>query len=467
MEIIFISNLALIFFPFEKLTRKLGSLCISVVLTGGLLLTVRMGFVDLVVFDFLKPNSHWGAFTIDNFSALFVFLTCFLVYVCVLLMEPHTYNYTLYLGAFLLLEIMLTHTFSSINLLSFYVTFETTLVPMFVIILVWGSRQRKLHAMYMFFFYTIAGSIMLLFGIFVFFLFSGSLLMSFASHLELEIIDFTYIVWICFFVGFAFKVPVVPFHTWLPEAHVEAPTAGSIILAGLLLKVGTFGLLRFLFPALNVLNFDWQPFVFTLAVFSIFYASIVALRQLDIKKIIAYSSIAHMGFVVSGLFTLTYFGLIGSYFTMLSHGIVASSLFFLVGVVYERYGTRNLLYFGGLSSAMPIYAFFFFFFVLANIGFPFTSNFIGELFILIGVLSTNLFIGLLQTFSIILAPVYSMWMFNRMFFGDVSANLLGFADLNTIELYILLLFFFFMFLWGLNPTAVTAFTEPALFKLLI
>lgn len=183
---------------------------------------------------------------------------------------------------------------------------------------------------------------------------------------------------------------------------------GSMILAGLLLKVGTFGMLRFMFPGLNLLNYAAQKFVFVIAIFSIFYASFIAIRQIDVKKIVAYSSVAHMGFVVLGLFSLTYFGLLGSYFTMISHGVVASALFFLVGVVYERYKSRNLLYYGGLVTVMPIYSFFFFLFVLANIAFPFTSNFIGELFILLGTVSVNLFVGIFALFSIVLPPVYSV-----------------------------------------------------------
>lgn len=181
-----------------------------------------------------------------------------------------------------------------------------------------------------------------------------------------------------------------------------------MILAGLLLKIGTFGMLRFMFPSLNSLNYSFQDFVSTVALLSVFYASLVAIRQIDVKKIIAYSSIAHMGFVVIGLFSMTYFGVLGSYFTMISHGLVASALFFLVGVAYDRYKTRNLLYFGGLFTVMPVFAFVFFVFALANIGFPFTSNFIGELFVILGVTSTNLFTGLLGLFSIVLPPVYTL-----------------------------------------------------------
>lgn len=253
----------------------------------------------------------------------------------------------------------------------------------------------------------------------------------------------------------------------MPEAHVEAPTTGSIILAGLLLKVGTFGMLRFMFPLLNNANNDFRPVVYATALFSVYYASFIAIRQQDLKKIIAYSSVAHMGFVVAGLFSMTYFGLLGSIFTMLSHGIVASALFYLVGVVYERYKTRNVLYYGGVINFMPIFGAIFFFFMLANIGFPFTSNFIGEFLILGGVLSTNLFIGVLSVFSIVLPPVYSIWVYNRVFYGNVSRFTHGFSDFNTTEFVGVLLLFIPMIVLGVKPGLVLEILEPKLLQFLV
>ena len=240
-----------------------------------------------------------------------------------------------------------------------------------------------------------------------------------------------------------------------------------MILAGLLLKIGTFGMLRFMFPGLNTYNYTLSGFVFGLCIFSIFYASLAAIRQIDLKKIIAYSSVAHMGFVVAGLFSLTFFGFIGSIFTMISHGIVASALFFLVGVVYSRYKTRNLLYYGGLANLMPVYSIIFFFFVLANIGFPFSSNFIGELFILIGVTSVNLFSGLCCLFSVVLAPIYTVWLYNRLFYGPVSCHLSGFADLNVLEFYICAVLTFLMVLGGVAPQIVTHYLEAEYYKTVI
>jgi NADH-quinone oxidoreductase subunit M len=466
-ELIFMSNFALIFLPLRKLTKKTGTLLFVVVLTGCLLLTLRLGAENLWSIDFLNRNLSGSIFIIDYLGAFLGVLTFFLTFVCVSFLTRRTFNGAFYLLVFLVLELFLFHTFASVNMLVFYVMFETTLIPMFLLILLWGSRQRKLHAMYMFFFYTVVGSILLFSGILFTFLMSGSFLMSFVTHLELELSFFAAGVWIFFFLGFAFKVPVAPFHTWLPEAHVEAPTVGSIILAGLLLKIGTFGMLRFMFPWLNGFSYEYQPIVFVLGIFSIFYASLIAIRQIDMKKIIAYSSVAHMAFVVMGLFSLTYFGFVGSYYTMLSHGIVASALFFLVGVLYDRYKTRNLLYLGGLVLVMPIFAFVFFIFSLANIGFPFTSNFIGELFIILGVISKNLFAGLWSLFSVVLPPLYTMWMYNRIFYGNLSKNIVGFSDLNVLEFYVSFIMLALTLLLGVNPHALTFYVELSFVKLMV
>ncbi|MCB1712335.1 MAG: NADH-quinone oxidoreductase subunit M [Candidatus Riesia sp.] len=211
-----------------------------------------------------------------------------------------------------------------------------------------------------------------------------------------------------FFFGFATKIPLVPLHTWLPEAHVEAPTPGSMILAGLLLKIGTFGMLRFMFPLLIEVNIFCRPFAFLMALISIYHASFIALRQVDFKKIIAYSSISHMGFVILGLFSMNLYGLLGSLFIMFSHGIVASTLFFLVGILYDRYKVRNILYYGGLTNVMPIFVVVFFFFILANLSFPGTSNFVGELIVLFGLIEINFFTTILSTFSIIFTAIYSI-----------------------------------------------------------
>lgn len=330
--------------------------------------------------------------------------------------------------------ISLFHAFTSLNLIIFFIFFEISLVPMILFILIWGSRQRKIHAMYVFFFYTVVGSIFLLFGILYLYLITNTLFIPNLSYIRLPE-GFQYLLFVIFFIGFGIKVPIVPLHTWLPEAHVEAPTIGSIILAGLLLKIGTFGMLRFIFPFLNSASFAFQPFVFTISLVSIYHASLIAIRQFDLKKAIAYSSVAHMGIVILGLFSFNIYGFLGSIFIMFSHGIVASALFFLIGVIYDRYKSRNIFDYSGLAQIMPVYSFFFFFFTLSNLSFPGTSNFVGEFVTLIGLTEINYFVSFLTTLSIILTSIYSIWIFNRVFFGNIELRLIGFSDINTFEFY--------------------------------
>lgn len=359
-------------------------------------------FLSYVIFGF--PI----VFVLDNLSLSFVFLTTLTILICILTVYKNpTYNSSLYYLLLWTLQFSLIHTFTSLNLLSFYVFFELTLVPMFLIIVIWGSRQRKIHAGYLFFFYTAIGSIFLLLGILLLYYYTNTLFIPnlFIINLDLEK---QLLLWVLFFLGFAIKVPIVPFHTWLPEAHVEAPTTGSIILAALLLKIGTFGMLRFMFPILNSATNTFKPFVFMISILSIYHASIIALRQVDLKKLIAYSSVAHMGFVTLGLFSLNIYGFVGSLYIMISHGIVAGALFFLVGVLYDRYGSRNILDYGGLASTMPLFATTFFFFTLANLSFPGSSNFIGELFVLLGLCEIEMLTTILATLSIIFTSSYSI-----------------------------------------------------------
>lgn len=361
------------------------------------------------IFNIAEYNKLLGVFSLDRLSGFFVVVSGVLNYICVSIYNAKNYNQLVYLLVFLFLCFFLVHTFITINMLTFYVMFETTMVPMVMLIILWGARQRKLHAMYMFFFYTIFGSVFLLLGLLGVFFLSGSLLVNSVNCIEFGIFSSeVYLLWLSLLLGFGCKVPIVPMHTWLPEAHVEAPTVGSIILAGLLLKVGTFGLLRFMFPSFNAVSYLFQSLIFMLSLFGLYYTSLIATRQLDMKKIIAYSSIAHMGFVILGLFSITFFGFLGAYFTMLSHGIVAPSLFFLIGVLYERYGSRIILNYGGLVATMPLYSTVFFLLILANMALPLTSNFVGEFFILLGLYTVNLFAGVVAAFSVVLVPIYSL-----------------------------------------------------------
>lgn len=256
---------------------------------------------------------------------------------------------------------------------------------------------------------------------------------------------------IFFFITFATKIPVIPLHIWLPEAHVEAPTIGSIILASILLKLGGFGCIRYLIPLFPYANNFFLPFIFTIGICSVIYASLITIRQIDLKRIIAYSSIAHMNMVILGLFTNNYFGLDGSIYLMIGHGIVSSALFFLVGILYDRYHSRLLRYYSGLITVMPVCGIYFLIFLLGNIGFPGTSNFIGEILILLGVFFKNPFMCFCLGFGIVLSAIYSIWLFNRLFFGTLQIKYnLFFFDINKTEFYILNILVVFMLALGLN-----------------
>jgi len=282
-----------------------------------------------------------------------------------------------------------------------------------------------------------------------------------------------YKLWFCFFIPFAIKIPMFPFHIWLPEAHVEAPTVGSMILASLLLKLGSYGFLRFTLPLFPLGSLYYNPLVYSLAVLSVVYASLVTIRQIDLKRIIAYSSIAHMNLIVLGLFSYTQQGIDGAVYLMLSHGIVSTALFFCVGVLYDRHHTRLLKYYGGLAQVMPIYAMFFFFFTLANMGFPGTSNFIGELLILVGIFEKNSTIMFLSGTGIVLSAIYSIWLYNRIIFGSLKLqyfsykSLRNFKDLTYMEKFILSSLTVQMFMLGLHSNVITELTKTPVSMILL
>lgn len=389
---------------------------------------------------------------VDGVSLLFICLTTFLLPICLF-----TYNFIYaertkeYFIAFLVLESLLVSVFSVFNLLLFYMFFESVLIPMFLIIGIWGSRHRKIYAAYQLVLYTIFGSIFFLIGIFVLYYAVGSL-----DYYVLKVTQLSFnrqlLLWFCFFMGFAVKVPMVPFHIWLPEAHVEAPTAGSVILAGILLKLGTFGFLRYSIPLFPQGTLYFIPLVYVLSIFAIVYTSLTTLRQIDLKKIIAYSSVAHMGFVTIGLFSLTSSALEGSIFLMLSHGFISSALFLCVGVVYDRYKTRIYKYYSNLVLTMPLFAMFFLFFSLANLSFPGTSSFIGEFFILLGVFQLNSFIASIAAVGTILGAAYVIWLYNRVVFGISKIYYLGlFSDMSIREIYTLFPLFFCAITIGVFP----------------
>jgi proton-translocating NADH-quinone oxidoreductase chain M len=365
-------------------------------------------------------------------------------------MKKIKYRYKEFIFLMFLLQLQLYFVFSVADFFFFYIFFESVLIPMFLIIGVWGSRQRKTHATFMFFFYTFIGSLFMLFGLFIIY-----------SHLHttniLTIMTYSFsenrekILWILFFIAFCIKVPMFPFHIWLPEAHVEAPTIGSVLSAGVLLKLGTYGLVRFCILLFPYATYYYMPLIYTLCILAIIYGSCTTIRQIDLKKIIAYASIAHMNYVILGILASTNYGLAGSIFLMISHGFVSAGLFFLVGFLYDRYKTRLLLYYGGLMYFMPKFSFYFILFTLANISFPGTSNFIGEFLILLSLFDDNFFISLCATLAIILGAIYSIWLCNRLLFGIKNNHILTYSDLSKSEFYIMNFLSFFVIFMGLYP----------------
>ena len=384
---------------------------------------------------FWLPNLNLNlTLGIDGISLFFVLLTTLLIPICILASWT-SINYKLkeYLISFLILEFLLIGTFCVLDLLLFYIFFESVLIPMFLIVGIWGSRERKTLAAYYFFLYTLLGSVLMLLSILYIYYQVGTtdyeVLLTFSfSEIEQKFL------WFTFFVAFAAKVPMVPVHLWLPEAHVEAPTAGSVLLAGVLLKLGTYGFIRFSIPLLPKASFYFTPLVYTIAVVGIIYTSFTAIRQSDFKRIIAYTSIAHMNLVMLGIFSFNVIGIEGAIFQSLSHGFVASALFLVIGVVYERYHTRLVKYYGGLASVMPLYIAIFLFFTMANIAFPGTSSFIGEFLILAGSFKCNTSVTFLGATGVVIGACYSLWLFNRIAFGNVKIQYTKkFIDLNKRE----------------------------------
>jgi proton-translocating NADH-quinone oxidoreductase chain M len=436
-----IGIILLLFIPSkqEKLLKlvALNSACLS--FTGSLILwgffQKSIGSFQFVLNFFWLPLLNLNiSLGIDGISLFFILLTTLLIPLCLLASwNSVSFNLKEFLIAFLFLDFLLIASFCALDLLIFYILFESTLIPMFLIIGVWGSRERKVLASYYFFIYTLFGSVLMLLSILYIIYSAGT-----TNYEILVVRSFTKIeqnfMWFTFFLAFASKVPMLPVHLWLPEAHVEAPTAGSVILAGVLLKLGTYGFIRFTLPIFPEACFYFTPFVYTIAAVGIIYTSFTAIRQTDFKRIIAYTSIAHMNLVILGIFSYNVIGIEGAIFQSLSHGFVASGLFLVIGIVYDRYRTRIIQYYGGLSIVMPIYIIIFLFFTLANISFPGTSSFVGEFLILVGSFKVNTTITFLGATGVIIGGVYSLWLFNRIAYGNLKTQYtLQFIDLSPRE----------------------------------
>jgi len=371
---------------------------------------------------------------VDGISMLFVLLTTLLMPICILASwENITERVKEYMIAFLVMETMMVGMFSALDIIVFYIFFEGTLLPMFLIIGVWGG-PRRVYSAFKFFLYTLAGSVLMLLAIMSMYFAAGTTDIPALMAYRFPPIMQTWL-WLAFFASFAVKVPMWPFHTWLPDAHVEAPTAGSVILAGVLLKFGAYGFLRFSLPMFPDATVQFTPLIFTLSVVAVVYTSLVALAQEDMKKLIAYSSVAHMGFVTAGTFTLTLQGIEGAIYQMLSHGVVSAALFLIVGVVYDRIHSRNIEDYGGLVHRMPAYSIAFMIFMLASVGLPGTGGFVGEFLVLVGVFQVNTWVAALSATGVILSAVYMLYMYRRVIFGKLTKeSLQDIKDLSPREI---------------------------------
>ncbi|KGM35424.1 NADH-quinone oxidoreductase subunit M [Inquilinus limosus] len=401
----------------------------TTLVTFALTVAIWLGFDPSVVgfqmeekvawFPDLNIAYHMG---VDGISVLFVVLSAFLMPICILASWESIHSRVKeYMVSFLILETMMIGMFCALDYVLFYVFFEGVLIPMFVIIGIWGSGERRIYAAFKLFLFTLLGSVLMLVALLAMYVQAGT-----TDIPTLLATDFGYDMqvwlWLAMFASFAVKVPMWPVHTWLPDAHVEAPTAGSVILAGVLLKMGGYGFLRFSIPMLPEATALLTPLVYGLSIVAVIYTSLVALAQEDMKKMIAYSSIAHMGFVTAGMFSLTQQGVEGSIFQMLSHGVVSSALFLCVGVVYDRLHTREIARYGGLATNMPKYAVFFMIMLLGSVGLPATSGFVGEFMIMLGLFQVNTWVATLVATGLILGATYMLLLYRKVIFGEITRD---------------------------------------------
>ena len=375
---------------------------------------------------------------IDGISILFIVLTTLITPLCIISVNQ-SINTKLkeFLIAILVMESLMIGVFCSLDLVIFYLFFEGGLIPMFLIIGIWGGT-RRVYSAFKFFLFTLLGSVLMLVAIISIYWITGTTDIVELNNLGVDV-KYQNLLWLAFFSSFAVKTPMWPFHTWLPDAHVEAPTAGSVLLAAILLKMAGYGFIRFSIGLFPIASENFVPLIYTLSLIAIVYTSLVALMQDDMKKLIAYSSVAHMGFVTLGIFTMTQQGLEGSIVQMISHGLVSAALFLCVGVVYDRMHSRLIITYGGLVSVMPKYAILFMVFTLAAVGLPGTSGFVGEFLILMGVFQKSFLVAAIASLGVILGAAYMLWLYKRVIFGElINKDLLKMLDLNKSEIFILI-----------------------------
>ena len=388
---------------------------------------------------------------VDGISILFIILTTFITPICIIsCINSVKDRVREFLIAILILETFMIGVFCSLDLVIFYLFFEAGLIPMFLIIGVWGGPKR-VYSAFKFFLYTLLGSVLMLVAIIVIYWLTGTTDITLIQEIKIPK-DYQNLLWLAFFSSFAVKTPMWPVHTWLPDAHVEAPTAGSVLLAAILLKMAGYGFLRFSIPLFPLASEFFTPLVYTLSIIAIIYTSLVALMQDDMKKLIAYSSVAHMGYVTLGIFTFTKQGIEGSIFQMISHGLISAALFLCVGVVYDRLHSRMINTYGGLVNYLPKYSFLFIVFALAALGLPGTTGFLGEFLVLVGVFKTNYIAAMFATIGVVLGAAYILWLTKRVIFGKTNNDeIKSLKDINNLELIMLVSLAFLVIFFGIFP----------------
>ncbi len=410
----------------------------------------------VITVSLLLPLKVQYSMQVTYLSVLLVELTALLISICIVVSwvsikhRLREFLITLFVVEFFLFQVFLVD-----DILLFYFFYECVVLPVFFLIIVWGSRERRITAAFEFFFFTFLGSILMLVAILFLYHTCGSTSMIVLRETMCNINEERLIfIWLALFLAFAVKAPMVPVHSWLPEAHVEAPTAGSVLLAGILLKMGLYGMYKFLIVPLPELSRYFFPLVVTVAVFSLIYISLIILVQIDLKKIIAYASIAHMNFVIIGLFTCDPLAISGALYLLLVHGVISSGLFICVGILYDRYKTRVIHYYSGLDRVMPGFSVFFFVLILGNFGFPFTGSFVSEFLLLLGTADTSPSVVIFMSVNILLGAVYSIWLFVRIMFGNLNKQITEYCDLNRREAMVLILLAGLTVVSGLNPALV-------------
>ena len=407
-------------------------------------------------FQFLEEKSWINDFIkfklgVDGISILFIVLTTLITPICIIsCINSVKVRVKEFLIAILILETLMIGVFCSLDLVVFYLFFEAGLIPMFLIIGVWGG-DRRVYSAFKFFLFTLLGSVLMLVAIIVIYWITGTTDVTEIYKIQIPK-EYQNILWLAFFSSFAVKMPMWPVHTWLPDAHVEAPTAGSVILAAILLKMAGYGFLRFSIPMFPIASEYFTPLIYTLSIIAIIYTSLVALMQEDMKKLIAYSSVAHMGYVTLGIFTFTKQGIEGSIFQMISHGLISAALFLCVGVVYDRLHSRMISTYGGLVNYLPKYSFLFIVFALAGLGLPGTSGFLGEFLVLAGTFQKNYLVAILATFGLVLGAAYMLWLIKRVIFGNTNNDKIkNIKDINNLEALMLVTLGILVILFGFYP----------------